>query len=84
MVEKGNVISLSVNSDEPEEYVVAERIDDMGHGESGWLCIEMEALFQKGTSNVTPFDCWRITDKYLEVQMQRGVIKIVEGTKYEK
>ena len=84
MVEKGNVISLSVNSDKPEEYVVAERIDDMGHGESGWLCIEMEALFQKGTNNVTPFDCWRITDKYLEFQMQRGVIKIVEGTKYEK
>ena len=84
MVEKGNVISLSVNSDEPEEYVVTERINDIGHGESGWLCIEMEALFKKGASNVTPFDCWRITDRYLEVQMQRGVIKIVEGTKYEK
>jgi hypothetical protein len=81
MVEKGNVISLSVNSDELEEYVVTERIDDMGHGESGWLCIEMEALFQKGTSNITPFDCWRITDSYLEMQMKRGIIRIVESTK---
>ena len=81
MVEKGNVISLSVNSDEQEVYVVTERIDDMGHGESGWLCVEIDALSQKGASNITPFDCWRITDKYLEVQMQRGAIKIVEPIK---
>ena len=82
MVEKGTVISLSVNSDEPEEYVVTERINDIGHGESGWLCIEMEALFKKGASNVTPFDCWRITDRYLEMQMKRGIIRIVESTKH--
>ena len=81
MVAKGNVISLSVNSDEPEEYMVYERLDDLGHGEGGWLCIEMEALFQKGASNVTPFDCWRITDRYLEMQMKRGIIRIVESTK---
>ena len=82
MVAKGNVISLSVNSDEPEEYMVYERLDDLGHGEGGWLCIEMEALFQKGASNVTPFDCWRITDRYLEMQMKRGIIRIVESTKH--
>lgn len=84
MVEKGMVISLSVNSDEPEEYMVYERLDDLGRGEGGWLCIEMEALFEKGTDNISAFDCWRITDKYLETQIQRGVIRIVEGTKYEK
>jgi hypothetical protein len=81
MVKKGTVISLSVNSDEPEEYIVTERLDELGHGEGGWLCVEMEAFFQKGASNVTPFDCWRITDRYLEMQMERGIIRIVESTK---
>lgn len=84
MVQIGNVISLSVNSDEPEVFVVAERIDDISHGEGGWRCVELDALLQKGASNITPFDCWRITDKYLEAQMQRGVIKIVDDIKYEK
>ena len=83
MVKKGTVISLSVNSDEPEEYIVTERLDELGHGEGGWLCIEMEAFFQKGASNVTPFDCWRVTDRYLETQIQRGIIKIIDS-KYEK
>jgi hypothetical protein len=83
MVKKGTVISLSVNSDEPEEYIVTERLNDIGHGEGGWLCVEMEAFFQKGANNVTPFDCWRITDRYLETQLQRGVIKIIDS-KYEK
>ena len=79
MVEKGMVISLSVNSDEPEEYMVYERLVDLGHGEGGWLCVEMEALFEKGADSITAFDCWRITDKYLETQLQRGVIRIVEA-----
>ncbi len=83
MVKKGTVISLSVNSDEPKEYIVTERLDELGHGEGGWLCVEMEAFFQKGSSNVTLFDCWRITDRYLETQIQRGVIKIIDS-KYEK
>ena len=79
MVQKGTVISLSVNSDEPEEYMVTERLEDLGHGEGGWLCVEMEALFEKGADSITAFDCWRITDKYLETQLQRGVIRIVEA-----
>ena len=79
MVQIGTVISLSVNSDEPEEYVVTERLDDLGHGEGGWLCVEMEALFEKGADSITAFDCWRITDKYLETQLRRGVIRIVEA-----
>ena len=79
MVQIGTVISLSVNSDEPEEYVVTERLDDLGHGEGGWLCVEMEALFEKGINNISAFDCWRITDRYLEIQLQRGVIRIVEA-----
>ena len=79
MVQIGTVISLSVNSDEPEEYVVTERLDDLGHCEGGWLCVEMEALFEKGADSITAFDCWRITDRYLETQLQRGVIRIVEA-----
>jgi hypothetical protein len=57
MVQIGTVISLSVNSDEPEEYMVTERLDDLGRGEGGWLCVEMEALFEKGSDNISAFDC---------------------------
>ena len=76
MVKKGNVISLSVSADSTKQYVIADRLDDIGHGEGGWLCIEMDALVEKGTDNVDTFDCWRITDRYLEMQIQRGVITI--------
>lgn len=76
MIKKGNVISLSVSADSTKQYVIADRLDDIGHGEGGWLCIEMDALVEKGTDNVDVFDCWRITDRYLEMQIQRGVITI--------
>ena len=81
MVHIGNVISLSVSPDESEAFLVAERIDDIGHGEGGWKCVYIDALLQKGANNITPFDCWRITDKYLDAQMKRGVIQIVESIK---
>lgn len=76
MIQKGNVISLSVSADSTKQYVIADRLDDIGHGEGGWLCIEMDALVEKGVDNVDAFDCWRITDRYLEMQIQRGVITI--------
>lgn len=76
MIQKGNVISLSVSADSTKQYVIADRLDDIGHGEGGWLCIEMDALIKKGIDNVDAFDCWRITDRYLEMQIQRGVITI--------
>jgi hypothetical protein len=76
MIQKGNVISLSVSADSTKQYVIADRLDDLGHGEGGWLCIEMDALVEKGTDNIDAFDCWRITDRYLEMQIQRGVITI--------
>ena len=81
MVQIGTVISLSVNSDEPEEYVVTERLDDLGHGEGGWRCVDIEALNRYNSDNgysISAFDCWQVTDRYLEVQLQRGVIRIVE------
>lgn len=76
MIQKGNVISLSVSADSTKQYVIADRLDDLGRGEGGWLCIEMDALAEKGTDNIDAFDCWRITDRYLEMQIQRGVITI--------
>jgi len=84
MVEKGNVIRLIKNTNKPEDYVVYERLNDFENGKGGgWLCVEMESLFKKGIDNISAFECWRVSDRYLEVQMQRGAIKIVEGTKYE-
>lgn len=76
MIKKGNVISLSVSADSTKQYVIADRLDDIGQGEGGWLCIEMGALAEKGVDNIDTFDCWRITDRYLEMQIQRGVITI--------
>lgn len=66
MVKKGFV--LSVNDPEPKEYIVIDRLDDFAHGEGGWL------LAEKGS----PLECWRVNDKYLEIQIQRGVIEIVK------
>lgn len=76
MIQKGNVILLSESADSTKQYVIADRLDDLGHGEGGWLCVEMDALVEKGIDNVDAFDCWRITDRYLEIQIQRGVITI--------
>lgn len=76
MIQKGNVISLSESADSTKQYVIADRLDDIGHGEGGWLCIEMDALVEKGIDNIDFFDCWRITDRYLKMQIQRGVITI--------
>lgn len=73
MIKQGIVISLS---DSNRHYLVAERLDDMGQGQGGWLCIEMDALREKGIDNISAFDCWRVSDKYIEMQMKRGVITI--------
>lgn len=74
MIQKGVVITITENSDITKQYVIADRLDDLGHGEGGWLCIDMDALVKKDTENIDAFDCWRITDRYLEMQIQRGVI----------
>lgn len=77
MVKLGDVISVT-ESDSTKQYMIAERLTDIGRqeDEGGWLCIEMDAINEKGIDNITAFDCWRITDRYLAVQMQRGVITI--------
>lgn len=77
MVKLGDVISVT-ESDSTKQYKIAERLTDIGRqeDEGGWLCIEMDAITEKGIDNITAFDCWRITDRYLAVQIQRGLITI--------
>lgn len=79
IIEKGVIFYISKNSDEQEKYIVVERIEDIGgRGEGGWICFNWNAVLEKGTDNISAFDCWRVTDRYLKIQIQRGVIKLVE------
>ena len=78
MIKKGTIFSLTVES-EDIHYIVVDRLEDMGRGNGGWLCVEKIAVDKNGIENISPFDCWRVTDKYMEAQIQRGVIKIVEN-----
>ena len=66
-MKKGDIIKTC-----SERYILTERIEDFGHGEGGWVCVDMS----KDRDNITVFDCWRVTDKYLEFQIQRGVITV--------
>ena len=78
MIKKGTIFSLSIDNS-PIDYVVVDRFDNMGGGDGGWLCVEKIAVDENGIENISPFDFWRVTDKYMEAQIQRGVIKIVEN-----
>ena len=78
MIKKGTIFSLSIDNN-PIDYVVVDRLEDIGKGDGGWLCVEKIAVDKNGIENNSPFDCWRVTDKYMEAQIQRGVIKIVEN-----
>lgn len=66
-MKKGDIIKTC-----SERYILTERIEDFGHGEGGWVCVDMS----KDRDNITAFDSWRVTDKYLEFQIQRGVITV--------
>ena len=82
MIKKGTIFSIQFNpSDEPVEYIVVERLEDIGRGDGGWFCAPVAEAVECLTAGVEifPFDCWRVTDKYMEAQIQRGVIKIVEN-----
>lgn len=78
MIKKGTIFSLTVDSKDIH-YIVVDRLEDIGGGDGGWLCVEKIAVDKNGIENISPFDCWRVTDKYMEAQIQRGVIKIVEN-----
>lgn len=75
MVKQGTVILLTESS---KKYKVIKKLDDFGQGEGGWLCVDMDANTGNEIDSISPFDCWRITNRYLEIQIQRGVIKIVK------
>ena len=78
MIKEGTMFSMKANYDENKEYkyVVIERLDNIACGRGGWLCVEQEAISKK-PDNISPFDCWRVTDKFLETQIQRGIITII-------
>ena len=78
MIKKGTIFSLSIDNN-PIDYVVVDRLEDIGKGDGGWLCVEKIAVDENGIENISPFDYWRVTDKYMEAQIQCGVIKIVEN-----
>ena len=78
MIKKGTIFSLTVESKDIH-YIVVDRLEDIGRGDGGWICVEKIAVDKNGIENISPFDCWRVTDKYMEAQIQRGVIKIVEN-----
>lgn len=77
MIQKGMVISLSAEN-EIKNYLVANRLEDFENGEGGWLCIDLDAIVEKGADSISAIDCWRVSDKYLEVQILRGIIKIAK------
>jgi hypothetical protein len=77
MVEKGNVLSVT-NGDGFKTYLVDSRLENIGKGAGGWLCVDMDAIDEKGIDNIDAFDCWRVTDRYIEFLMSKGLIKIVE------
>ena len=77
MIKKGTIFSLSIDNNQID-YVVVDRLDNMGGGDGGWLCGGKNAVDKNGIENISPFDYWRVTDKYIEAQIQRGVIKIVK------
>ena len=82
MIKKGTIFSVQFDPlDEPVEHIVVERLEDIGKGDGGWLCAPVAEAVDVLTADreISPFDFWRVTDKYMEAQIQRGVIKIVEN-----
>ena len=79
MIQKGVVFLLSDGFNEPKEYEILCRENNFEHGEGGWICAETKTLSEKGIDKLSPFDVWRVSDRYLEIQMKRGVIKIIDS-----
>ena len=79
MIQKGVVFLLSDSIDETKEFEILCRVESFEHGEGGWICAETKTLSEKGIDKLSMFDVWRVSDRYLEIQMKRGVIKIVDN-----
>lgn len=78
MIQKGVVFLLSDSNNENKKYEILCRDEYLEHGEGGWICAETKTLSEKGIDKLSPLDVWRVSDRYLEIQMKRGVIKIIE------
>ncbi len=79
MIQKGVVFLLSDSIGETKEFEILCRDESFEHGEGGWICAETKTLSEKGIDKLSMFDVWRVSDRYLEIQMKRGVIKIVDN-----
>lgn len=79
MIQKGVVFLLSDGSNEPKEYEILCRENEFAHGEGGWICVDRKLLSEKGVDKLSSLDVWRVSDRYLEIQMKRGVIKIIDS-----
>lgn len=79
MIQKGVVFLLSDSINESKEYEILCRENGFELGEGGWICVETKTLSEKGIDKLSPLDVWRVSDRYLEIQMKRGVIKIVDN-----
>jgi hypothetical protein len=79
MIQKGVVFLLSDGSNETKEYEILCRENEFAHGEGGWICAETKMLSEKGIDKLSSLDVWRVSDRYLEIQMKRGVIKIIDS-----
>ena len=82
MIKKGTIFSVQFDPlDEPVEHIVVERLEDIGRGDGGWLCAPVADTVDvlSAGGEISPFDYWRVTDKYMEAQIQRGLIKILEN-----
>lgn len=77
MLKEGDVFSLSTDSGE-DNYLVIKKLDKMCRENSGCICVNLDVLMEKGLDGITTFDLWRVTDKYLEMQIQRGKITIIK------
>lgn len=79
MIQKGVVFLLSDGSNEPKEYEILCRENEFAHGEGGWICVDRKVLSEKSIDELSSLDVWRVSDRYLEIQMKRGVIKIIDS-----
>ena len=77
MVEVGDVLSVE-SGDEPENYLVVERIEKMARNESGWKCIDISTDTRKEIDSNSECNHWRVTDRYLQMQLERGIIKVIK------
>lgn len=79
MIQKGVVFLLSDGSNETKEYEILCRENEFARGEGGWICVDRKLLSEKSIDELSSLDVWRVSDRYLEIQMKRGVIKIIDS-----